>query len=155
MRELAGQIGDFTLPLTTQFALCACPIDTRSGDHVRVWRQWVAAVAEEIPSPMPRGPVFSCGRQHDITDCAAECRRPGSADRRVSLDAPPDARAISGLRRSDGGRFGGESVHLEFVEEEERAPLPSLRQRTRGRAQASNLRSVFQDALRATRLEVH
>jgi hypothetical protein len=58
MRELAGQIGDFSLPLTTQFALCACPIDTRSGDHVRVWRQWVAAVAEEIPSPMPRGPIF-------------------------------------------------------------------------------------------------
>ncbi len=59
MRELAGQIGDFSLSLTTQFALCACPVDTRSGDHIRVWRQWVSAVAEDVPSPMPRGPVFS------------------------------------------------------------------------------------------------
>ena len=58
MRDLAGQLGDFTLPLTTQFALCACPVDTRSGDHMRVWRQWVAAVAEEVPSPMPRGQRF-------------------------------------------------------------------------------------------------
>ncbi len=59
MRDLAGQIGDFSLSLTTQFALCACPVDTRSGDHIRVWRQWVSAVAEDVPSPMPRGPVFS------------------------------------------------------------------------------------------------
>jgi ribosomal protein S14 len=59
MRDLAGQIGDFSLPLETQFALCACPVDTRSGEHIRVWRQWVAAVAEEIPSPLPRGPLFS------------------------------------------------------------------------------------------------
>ncbi len=59
MRDLAGQIGDFNLSLTTQFALCACPVDTRSGEHIRVWRQWVAAVAENYPSPMPRGPVFS------------------------------------------------------------------------------------------------
>ena len=58
MRELAGQIGDSTLPLATQFALCACPVDTRSGDHMRVWRQWVAAVAEEVPSPLPRGQRF-------------------------------------------------------------------------------------------------
>ena len=43
----------------TQFALCACPVDTRSGEHIRVWRQWVAAVAEEIPSPLPRGPRFA------------------------------------------------------------------------------------------------
>ena len=59
MRELATQIGDFNLPLNTQFALCACPVDTRSGEHIRVWRQWVAAVAEEVPSPVPRGPRFA------------------------------------------------------------------------------------------------
>jgi ATP-dependent RNA helicase SUPV3L1/SUV3 len=59
MRDLASQIGDFSLPLETQFALCACPVDTRSGEHIRVWRQWVAAVAEEIPSPLPRGPIFT------------------------------------------------------------------------------------------------
>ena len=59
MRELAGQIGDFGLALPTQFALCACPVDTRSGDHMRAWRQWVAAVAEEVPSPVPRGPRFA------------------------------------------------------------------------------------------------
>jgi ATP-dependent RNA helicase SUPV3L1/SUV3 len=58
MRDLAGQVRDFSLPLNTQFALCACPVDTRSGEHIRVWRQWVAAVAEEIPSPLPRGPHF-------------------------------------------------------------------------------------------------
>ncbi len=58
MRDLASQIGDFSLPLATQFALCACPVDTRSGDHMRTWRQWVAAVAEEVPSPMPRGEKF-------------------------------------------------------------------------------------------------
>jgi ATP-dependent RNA helicase SUPV3L1/SUV3 len=56
MRELAGLIGEWNLPLVTQFALCACPVDTRSGEHIRVWRQWVAAVAEEVPSPVPRGP---------------------------------------------------------------------------------------------------
>ena len=55
MRDLAGQIRDFSLPLPVQFALCACPVDTRSGEHMRVWRQWVAAVAEDYPSPMPRG----------------------------------------------------------------------------------------------------
>ena len=59
MRDLACQLGDFGLSLTTQFALCACPVDTRSGDHIRIWRQWVAAVAEEVPSPMPHGPRFS------------------------------------------------------------------------------------------------
>ncbi len=59
MRDLACQLGDFSLSLTTQFALCACPVDTRSGDHIRIWRQWVAAVAEEIPSPMPRGQRFA------------------------------------------------------------------------------------------------
>ena len=59
MRDLASQIGDFQLPLVTQFALCACPVDTRSGEHMRTWRQWVAAVAEEIPSPMPRGQRFT------------------------------------------------------------------------------------------------
>lgn len=58
MRELAGHIRDFSLPLPTQFTLCACPIDTRSGDHMRTWRQWVAAVAEDVPSPMPRGQKF-------------------------------------------------------------------------------------------------
>ncbi len=58
MRELATQIGDFSLPLNTQFALCACPVDTRSGEHIRVWRQWVAAVAEDVPSPVPHGPRF-------------------------------------------------------------------------------------------------
>jgi hypothetical protein len=56
MRELAGLIGEWSLPLVTQFALCACPVDTRSGEHIRIWRQWVAAVAEEVPSPIPRGP---------------------------------------------------------------------------------------------------
>lgn len=61
MRDLASQIGDFSLPLMTQFALCACPIDTRSGDQMRIWRQWVAAVAEEVPSPLPRGPRFVAG----------------------------------------------------------------------------------------------
>ena len=25
---------------------------------MRIWRQWVAAVAEEVPSPLPRGPRF-------------------------------------------------------------------------------------------------
>ena len=59
MRDLATQIGDFSLPLSTQFALCACPVDTRNGDHIRVWRQWVAAVAHEVASPLPRGPRFS------------------------------------------------------------------------------------------------
>ena len=59
MRDLASQIGDFSLPLSTQFALCACPVDTRSGDHMRTWRQWVAAVAEEVPSPIPRGQKFT------------------------------------------------------------------------------------------------
>ena len=59
MRDLAGQIRDFSLPLPTQFALCACPVDTRSGEHMRVWRQWVAAVAEEVPSPMPRGQRYA------------------------------------------------------------------------------------------------
>ena len=59
MRDLAGQIGDFSLPLSTQFALCACPVDTRSGEHMRIWRQWVAAVAEEVPSPMPRGQRYA------------------------------------------------------------------------------------------------
>ncbi len=59
MRDLAGQIRDFSLPLPTQFALCACPVDTRSGEHMRVWRQWVAAVAEDVPSPMPRGQRYS------------------------------------------------------------------------------------------------
>ncbi|MCE9612336.1 MAG: hypothetical protein K8R23_19225 [Chthoniobacter sp.] len=58
MRDLASQIGDFSLPLPTQFALCACPVDTRSGDHMRTWRHWVAAVADDQPSPMPRGPRF-------------------------------------------------------------------------------------------------
>lgn len=58
MRDLAGQLGECSLPLITQFALCACPVDTRSGDHMRVWRQWVEAVEEEVPSPMPRGPRF-------------------------------------------------------------------------------------------------
>jgi len=58
MRELAVQLGDFGLPLDTQFTLCACPVDTRSGDQIRIWRQWVAAVAEEVPSPMPHGPRF-------------------------------------------------------------------------------------------------
>ena len=59
MRDLAAQIRDYSLPLSTQFALCACPVDTRSGDHMRTWRQWVAAVAEEVPSPMPRGQRFT------------------------------------------------------------------------------------------------
>jgi len=59
MRDLASQIGDFSLPLPTQFALCACPVDTRSGDHMRTWRQWVSAVAEEMASPIPRGPKFT------------------------------------------------------------------------------------------------
>ena len=59
MRDLASQIGDFSLSLPTQFALCACPVDTRSGDHMRTWRHWVAAVAEELPSPMPRGQKFT------------------------------------------------------------------------------------------------
>ena len=58
MRELAVQLGDFGLPLDTQFTLCACPVDTRSGEQIRIWRQWVAAVAEEVPSPMPHGPRF-------------------------------------------------------------------------------------------------
>jgi ATP-dependent RNA helicase SUPV3L1/SUV3 len=59
MRDLASQIGDFNLSLETQFALCACPVDTRSGDHMRIWRQWVAAVAEDVPSPFPRGREFT------------------------------------------------------------------------------------------------
>lgn len=59
MRDLASQIGDFRLPLVTQFALCACPVDTRSGDHMRTWRQWVAAVAEDVASPIPRGQKFT------------------------------------------------------------------------------------------------
>lgn len=59
MRDLAAQLGDIQLSLTTQFALCACPVDTRSGDHMRAWRFWVAAVAEQVPSPMPRGLKFS------------------------------------------------------------------------------------------------
>ncbi|MDB6174070.1 MAG: helicase [Chthoniobacteraceae bacterium] len=59
MRDLAGEIGNSKLPLDTQFALCACPVDVRNGDHLRVWRQWVAAVAKELPSPMPRGMRFS------------------------------------------------------------------------------------------------
>ncbi len=59
MRDLAGEIRDFNLPLSTQFALCACPVDTRNGDHLRIWRQWVAAVAEEYPSPMPEGTIFA------------------------------------------------------------------------------------------------
>jgi ATP-dependent RNA helicase SUPV3L1/SUV3 len=58
MRELAVQLGEFGLPLDTQFTLCACPVDTRSGDQIRIWRQWVAAVAEEVPSPLPYGPRF-------------------------------------------------------------------------------------------------
>ena len=58
MRELAGQFGETTLPLETQFALCACPIDTRSPDHMRSWRRWVAAVAENRPSLLPRGPRY-------------------------------------------------------------------------------------------------
>ena len=58
MRDLASQIHDFSLPLATQFTLCACPVDTRSGDHMRTWRHWVAAVASDVPSPMPRGPQF-------------------------------------------------------------------------------------------------
>ncbi|MGV3531761.1 MAG: helicase-related protein [Chthoniobacteraceae bacterium] len=62
MRDLAGQIGDFELPLVTQFALCACPVDTRNGEHIRTWRQWVSAVAEEVPSPLPRGPRFAADR---------------------------------------------------------------------------------------------
>lgn len=62
MRDLASQLGDFSLPLVTQFALCACPVDTRNGEHVRTWRQWVAAVAEEVPSPMPRGQRFVAER---------------------------------------------------------------------------------------------
>ncbi|MEA3213088.1 MAG: ATP-dependent helicase [Chthoniobacter sp.] len=61
MRELAGELGEISLPLSTQFALCACPVDTRSGDHMRIWRQWVAAVAEEVSSPLPRGPMFAAG----------------------------------------------------------------------------------------------
>jgi ATP-dependent RNA helicase SUPV3L1/SUV3 len=55
MRDLAGEIGDFNLPLETQFVLCACPVDTRSGEHIRHWRDWVANVAENVPSTMPRG----------------------------------------------------------------------------------------------------
>ncbi len=55
MRDLAGEIGDFKLPLDTQFALCACPVDVRDGDHLRAWRHWVTAVSRELPSPMPRG----------------------------------------------------------------------------------------------------
>src|SRR5258706_4678489 len=58
MRDLAAQIGDFSLSLDMQFTLCACPIDTRNGEHMRVWRQWVAAVAEEYPSPVPSGQKF-------------------------------------------------------------------------------------------------
>jgi ATP-dependent RNA helicase SUPV3L1/SUV3 len=59
MRDLAGEIREFNLPLTTQFALCACPVDSRNADHLRIWRQWVAAVAEDVPSPLPRGDEFS------------------------------------------------------------------------------------------------
>lgn len=55
MRELASEIGEFNLSLNTQFVLCACPIDTRSPSHVRSWRQWVAAVVDDVPSPVPRG----------------------------------------------------------------------------------------------------
>ncbi len=76
MRDLAGQIREFGLPLNTQFALCACPIDTRVGEHTRAWRQWVAAVAEEVPSPMPEGPRFMA--EHSTTNAtqlqAAESR---------------------------------------------------------------------------------
>ena len=51
MHDLAAQIRDFSLPLNAQFALCACPVDTRSGDHMRIWRQWVAMAADfNVPS---------------------------------------------------------------------------------------------------------
>lgn len=56
MRDLASQIRKKNLPLDTQFTLCACPVDTRSGDHMCIWSQWVAAVAEDYPSPLPQGP---------------------------------------------------------------------------------------------------
>jgi ATP-dependent RNA helicase SUPV3L1/SUV3 len=79
MRELASELQDFSLPLITQFALCACPVDTRSGDHVRIWREWVAAVAEEIPSPLPPGPRF---KPHESTGSATTLQ---SAEGRVRL----------------------------------------------------------------------
>ncbi len=79
MRDLASQLDDFALPLVTQFALCACPVDTRNGDHVRTWRQWVAAVAEEVPSPLPRGPKFDANRS---TTSAVQMQ---SAEGRVRL----------------------------------------------------------------------
>ncbi|MES2570560.1 MAG: helicase-related protein, partial [Verrucomicrobiota bacterium] len=79
MRDLAGEIGNIKLPLETQFALCACPVDVRNGDHLRVWRQWVAAVAKELPSPMPRGMRFSAT---DSTSSATELQ---NAEGRVRL----------------------------------------------------------------------
>ncbi len=79
MRELAGEIGEFHLPLTVQFALCACPIDTRTGDHVMVWRQWVAAVAEDVPSPMPEGRGF------DPESSTASAHELHAAENRVKL----------------------------------------------------------------------
>lgn len=54
MRELAGQLGEFSLPLVTQFALCACPVDNRNPDHMRAWRRWVTSVKDAKASPMPR-----------------------------------------------------------------------------------------------------
>lgn len=76
MRELASEIGEFSLPLQTQFVLCACPVDTREWEHVRIWRQWVAAVAENCPSPVPRGKRFSRNATASSVNVLqeAECR---------------------------------------------------------------------------------
>jgi ATP-dependent RNA helicase SUPV3L1/SUV3 len=79
MRDLAGEIGDYDLPLETQFVLCACPVDTRSGEHIRHWRDWVANVAEGRPSPMPRG------RRYEGDKTAASAIQLQDAEVRVKL----------------------------------------------------------------------
>ncbi len=62
MRDLAGDISDSKLPLDVQFTVCACPVDTRSGEHITHWRQWVRNIALNQPSPMPRGPRYEPDR---------------------------------------------------------------------------------------------
>jgi hypothetical protein len=142
MRDLASQIGDFRLPLATQFALCACPVDTRSGDHMRAWRQWAAPARAEVHRR----------RRHRLRRAAPGRGRSRAPARRVSLDAPPDARPFPRHRGSAGRLRGHESVHLELPPAEERPPLPPVWQRTARPAPARDLRPVLPHALRAQRL---
>ncbi|MHA3774022.1 helicase-related protein [Verrucomicrobiota bacterium sgz303538] len=58
MRELALELIDSKLPLQLQFRLAACPIDADDAKHRTAWRQWVAAIEEDIASPVPRGFQF-------------------------------------------------------------------------------------------------